>query len=135
MDQPTSACGVRPEGDPATHTGPVRRFRDPAYQPLAGTLGELREQIDALDTQIVALLAQRAACVRDATRFKRNPMEVAAPARQAQVFTRVRAMATDHQHHFPGLPDVVEATYRALVAQFVAGEGRLLNETEPLPES
>ncbi|HSV54182.1 MAG TPA: chorismate mutase [Burkholderiaceae bacterium] len=98
--------------------------------PQAATLGALRTRIDALDEQIVALLAQRALCVRDATRFKRDAFQVSAPARQAQVFERVRALAGQHADAFPGLPDVVESAYRALVAGFIAGEGRFFEETE-----
>lgn len=116
--------------EPAVDSPPVRRFKDPRYVAQAATLGELRERIDRLDEQIVALLAERAACVRDATRFKRDPFQVAAPARQAQVFERVRALAAAQGDVFPGLPDIVEATYRTLVAAFVAAEGQLFNETE-----
>jgi isochorismate pyruvate lyase len=118
--------------EPAVAGGPVRRFKDPAYVELAPTLGAVRARIDALDEQIVALLAQRAACVRDATRFKRDAFQVAAPARQAQVFERVRALAQAQVTGFPGFPDVVEATWRAMVAGFVAAEGQLFNETETI---
>lgn len=120
--------------EPATHSPAVRRFKDPQYREVAATLGDLRSRIDALDEQIVALLAQRAQCVRDATRFKRDAFQVASPARQAQVFARVRALAQQHEHRFPGLPDVVEDTYRTLVSRFVACEGRLFDETEPLAD-
>ena len=116
--------------EPSTQTAAVRRFKDPAYQPVADTLGALRERIDALDVQIVALLAQRAACVRDATRFKQDAYQVAAPARQAQVFAKVRALAEAHHAPFPGFADVVESTYRTLVAAFIAGEDQLFAETE-----
>jgi len=118
--------------EPATESGPVRRFLTPGYQPKADTLGQLREQIDALDEQIVALLAQRALCVRDATRFKRDAFQVAAPERQAAVFARVRKLAADQAGDFAGLPDVVEASYRTLVAGFIACEGRFFEETEPI---
>ena len=116
--------------EPATDTPPVRRFKDPAYIQVANTLAELRERIDALDEQIVGLLAQRALCVRDATRFKRDAFQVAAPARQAQVFERVRRLAARHEAGFPGLPDIVESTYRTLVAGYVAGEGTFFHDTE-----
>ncbi len=109
---------------------PVRRFNDPAYVPQAATLGELRQRIDSLDAHIVALLAERALCVRDATRFKRDAFQVSSPARQAEVFARVRALAQPHENQFPGLADVVEATYRALVAGFIAGEDRFFHATE-----
>lgn len=118
--------------EPGTGGAPVRRFKDPAYQPQAATLGELRERIDALDAQIVTLMAQRALCVRDATRFKLDEFQVAAPARQAQVFARVRELATPYEHHFPGLGDIVESAYRALVAGFIAAEGRFFHHTERL---
>ena len=116
--------------EPTTTTPPVRRFKDAAYQPVAGTLAELRERIDTLDRQIVELMAQRALCVRDATRFKRDAFQVAAPARQAQVFEEVRALATAHETAFPGLPDIVEAAYRTPVAGFIASEGRFFHDTE-----
>lgn len=116
--------------EPATGGAPVRRFKDPDYRPQARTLGELRERIDAVDAQIVSLFAQRALYVRDATRFKLDEFQVSAPARQAQVFERVRAMAAAHEGNFPGLPDIVESAYRALVAGFIAGEGRFFHDTE-----
>ena len=111
----------------------MRRFRDPHYRPQAATLGALRTKIDALDTQIVALLAERALCVRDATRFKLDAFQISAPARQAAVFARVRSIAEAHAAGFPPLPDIVEAAYRVLVAGFIAGEERFFSETEPIP--
>jgi isochorismate pyruvate lyase len=116
--------------EPATDRGPVRRFRDPAYQPVAATLAELRAQIDAIDRQLVVLIAARARCVRDATRFKRDAYQVAAPARQAEVFDRVRRLAVEHEAVFPGLSDVVDATWRSMVGGFVACEGRMFQDTE-----
>src|SRR5215207_9448578 len=119
--------------EPRDDAGPVRRFRDPAYRPQAATLGELRQRIDALDERIVALLAERALCVRDATRFKRDAFQVAAPARQAAVLAHVRALAAAHAAGFAPLPDIVESAYRALVAGFIAAEARLFDDTEPIP--
>ena len=119
--------------EPDATGAPVRRFTDPAYQPQADTLAELRVRIDALDAQIVALLAERALCVRDATRFKRDAFQVSAPARQAQVFAKVRSLAQAHEDKFPGLADIVESTYRTLVAGFIAGEDRLFHATERIP--
>jgi isochorismate pyruvate lyase len=121
---------MAPSEEPAVSRAAVRRFKDPAYAALAPTLGDLRLRIDALDEQIVELLAQRALCVRDATRFKRDTFQVAAPARQAQVFERVRSLADRHSECFPGFADVVDATYRAMVARFIAGEAQLFEQTE-----
>ena len=116
--------------EPDAAGAPVRRFTDPAYVAQAHTLGELRDRIDALDEDIVALLAKRALCVRDATRFKLDAFQVSAPARQAQVFAKVRALALPHEDAFPGLADLVESTYRTLVAGFIAGEDRFFSATE-----
>jgi isochorismate pyruvate lyase len=121
---------MSPPEEPAAGAAPVRRFTDPAYVEVAATLGELRERIDALDERIVELLAQRALCVRDATRFKRDAFQVAAPARQAQVFERVQNLADRHAGAFPGFAQVVLSTYRTMVAGFVAGEAQLLQQTE-----
>jgi isochorismate pyruvate lyase len=116
--------------EPSPDAPPVRRFTNPTWPPVAGSLAELRQRIDSLDEQIVALLAQRALCVRDATRFKRDEFQVRAPARQAQVFERVRQLAAAHQDAFPGLPDIVESGYRTLVAGFIAAEGQLFAQSE-----
>lgn len=119
--------------EPDAAVAPVRRFTDPDYVPQAQTLGELRQRIDILDAQIVALLAERALCVRDATRFKQDAFQVSAPARQAQVFAKVRALAQVHEEQFPGLADIVESTYHTLVAGFIAGEDRFFHATERIP--
>ena len=123
---------MSPDDEPRTDAPPVRRFRDPDYVPMAASLGELRRTIDALDVQIVGLLAERALCVRDATRFKRDAIQVAAPERQAAVFARVQGLAAARSAGFPALPQVVEAAYRVLVAGFIAGEARFFDETEPI---
>lgn len=116
--------------EPNPQGAPVRRFRDPAYRPQAATLGELRAKIDALDERIVALMAERALCVRDATRFKRDPHQVAAPARQAEVFARVRAHAGKYEEGFHGFSAIVDATYRTLVAGCIAGEQEFFKDTD-----
>ena len=117
-------------GEPAADRPALRRFKDPGYVPAAATLRELRGQIDQLDRDIVRLLAQRARCVKDATRFKLDAHQASAPARQAEVFEKVRMLAQAQGDAFPGLPDVVEATYRSMVAAFIAAEQQLLDQTE-----
>ena len=104
--------------EPDAQGGPLRRYNDPNYVPLAATLQEVRDRIDALDRQIVALLAERGRYVKDAARFKRDSFQVSAPARQQQVFDKVRALAQECGAY----PEVVEAAYRALVAGFIARE-------------
>lgn len=104
--------------EPDLHAPALRRFVDPAYVPLCDSLAEVRERIDALDVQIVRLLAERGRYVRDAARFKRDAFQVSAPQRQQQVFGKVRRLAEAEGAY----PEVVEACYRAMVAGFIARE-------------
>lgn len=108
--------------EPDTHGAPLREYTDPAYQPLCANLAEVRTNIDRLDDEIVRLIAERALYVKDAARFKRDAYQVSAPARQAQVFDKARALATRHNRGFANLEAVVDATYRAMVAAFIANE-------------
>jgi isochorismate pyruvate lyase len=122
----------QPQREPDANGTPVRRFTDPAYQPLAENLAGIRREIDRIDDAIVQLMAERAMFVKDAARFKRDAFQVSAPARQAQVFAHVRELAERHNRGFDGLPDVVEAAYRALVAGYIACEQKYFGETETL---
>jgi isochorismate pyruvate lyase len=106
--------------EPDPHSGPLRKFDDPAYVPLCRTLTEVREHIDRLDRQIVDLLAERGRYVKDAARFKKDSFQVSAPARQQEVINKVTALAVDKGAY----PEVVEACYRALIAGFIAREQR-----------
>jgi isochorismate pyruvate lyase len=89
------------------------RYR-PAVTP-ATSLEELRTEIDALDRQIVGLLAAREGLVRRAGRLKADTAAVRAPGRVEQVVERVRAVAAETG----ASPDVVERTYRAMIAAFI----------------
>ncbi|MCW3479363.1 chorismate mutase [Neisseriaceae bacterium JH1-16] len=82
------------------------------------SIDEVREQIDRLDRQIVALLAERGGYVRQAAGFKRNSDEVRAPQRVEQVIAKVRALAGE----LDADPTVVEQTYRAMIDAFIAAE-------------
>lgn len=106
------------EKEPETHGAPLRRFTDPAYVPLCANLAEVRENIDRLDRQIVALLAERGRYVKDAARFKRDAFQVSAPQRQYEVIDKVKALAEKEGAY----PEVVEAAYLALIAGFIARE-------------
>jgi isochorismate pyruvate lyase len=78
------------------------------------SLAEVRVNIDRLDREIVALLAERGQYVAEAGRFKKDPAAVSAPARVEAIVARVRGLA-----QADGLaPDVAERTYRALIAAF-----------------
>lgn len=108
--------------EPDTHAAPLREYTDPGYRPLCANLAEVRAHIDRLDDDIVRLIAERAMYVKDAARFKRDAFQVSAPARQAQVFEKARKLAERHNRGFANLEQVVDATYRAMVAAFIANE-------------
>ncbi len=114
---------------------PLRAFRDPAYKPLCRHLAEVRENIDRLDREIVRLIAERAMYVKDAARFKGDSYQVSAPARQAEVFDKVRRLAQEHNQGFERLEDVVEAAYRAMVATFIQNEQRYFDQMTVLDQS
>lgn len=126
----------QPQREPDPQGAAVRRFRDPAYQPMADDLAGVRREIDRIDEAVVRLLAERAMYVKDAARFKRDAFQVSAPARQEQVFARVRELAQRHNPAFnggfDGLPQVVDAAYRALVAGYIACEQNYFGATEPV---
>ena len=84
------------------------------------SLAQVRAEIDRLDAQIVPLLAKRGGYVLAAARFKDSAAEVPAPQRVEQVIAQVRALAEAHG----ALPEVVERTYRAMIAAFIEAEMR-----------
>ncbi len=82
------------------------------------SMQEVRSHIDALDAQIVALLAQRSAYVAQAARIKPSADRIVDVERIEFIIGRVRQMAQDQG----GPPDVAEATYRAMIDAFIAFE-------------
>ena len=78
-------------------------------------LAGVRAAIDALDEELVALLARRERLVRAAARFKTDAAAVRAPGRVEQVVARARRLAGTSG----GSPEVAERVYRAMVAAFV----------------
>ncbi|RFB79242.1 chorismate mutase [Methylovirgula sp. 4M-Z18] len=81
-------------------------------------LQEVRDNIDRIDRDIVKLMAERQKYVAEAGRFKPSLDEVNAPARIEQVVAKARRLAQEQ-----GLSeDVVEKTYRAMVAAFTEYE-------------
>lgn len=80
-------------------------------------LASIRAAIDALDIQIIDLIADRQARVVQAGILKRgqDSEAVRAPARVEDVIERVRGRAAEAG----ASPDVVEATYRAMIGAFI----------------
>ena len=87
----------------------------------AASLGEIRTAIDAVDREIVRLLAERLRHTRDAARFKADEGEVAAPKRVDEVIAKVKELAAER-----GVPaEIVEPVYRALIAASIEDQRRL----------
>lgn len=98
--------------------------RMPNTHPIrtCANLDEVRVEIDRIDGELIDLLAERAAYVRQAAGFKRSEDEARAPARVEAVIARVREQA-----EVAGLaPDVAERTWRAMIAAFVDEELAIL---------
>lgn len=86
------------------------------------TLTDIREGIDAIDREIVALIARRQQWVARAGALKRDESGVRAPSRVDEVIARVRRMAAEAG----AAPDVVEGAYRAMIAGFIDLEMSML---------
>jgi isochorismate pyruvate lyase len=83
-----------------------------------GTMEQVRAGVDAIDRQLVALLAERFAHMRAAARIKPDRSAVRDEARKAQVIANARASA--EALGAPG--DVVAALWDALVEASIAYE-------------
>lgn len=78
------------------------------------SLLEVRDNIDRLDRQIIALMAERGKYVAEAGRFKADPAAVSAPARVEAIIAKVKTIARED-----GLAEsVAERSYRAMIAAF-----------------
>jgi len=78
------------------------------------SLAEVRDNIDRIDKQIIALMAERGKYVAEAGRFKRDPAAVSAPARVEAIIAKVKGLARQD-----GLAEsVAERSYRAMIAAF-----------------
>ncbi|MFJ6675523.1 chorismate mutase [Actinosynnema sp. NPDC091369] len=82
---------------------------------LPTSLAEVRTRIDAIDSELVRLLADRQGLVRAAASFKTDAQAVRAPDRVARVIASVRERALA-----AGLePAVAEAVWRAMIGAFI----------------
>ena len=88
--------------------------RSPATS-VPAELAEVRAAIDAIDAQVVHLLAARESHVRRAATLKTSEDGVRAPARVDDVLRKVRTLAADAG----ATPDVVEQVYRTMISAFI----------------
>lgn len=82
---------------------------------MSPDIDAVRTEIDALDAQLVAVIAQRQRWVEEAGRLKADRDAVRAPDRVEAVIRKVRALAETAGAD----PAVVERTYRAMIAAFI----------------
>ena len=85
---------------------------------ICTSLDEVRLHIDAIDREMVNLLAQRGDFVAQAARFKKTTDDVRAPQRVEQVIAKVTILAKE----LNATPTVVEAVYRAMISAFINAE-------------
>ncbi len=82
------------------------------------SIEEVRENIDRIDGQIVGLLAERGAFVKQAATLKKTADDVRSPQRVEQVLAKVTALARE----LGANPAVTEKVYRAMIAGFIDAE-------------
>jgi isochorismate pyruvate lyase len=82
------------------------------------TMDEVRAEVDAIDAELLELLARRFACMRAAARIKENRDAVRDEARKAEVIANAAAIARD-----AGLPvEDIAAIWDRLVEASIAYE-------------
>jgi isochorismate pyruvate lyase len=105
---------------------------NPTLKPMAQhceSMADVRQHIDALDARIVALLVERTGYMTEAARIKQDPNLVHDQERIDFIVARVCQLAQG----LNGRPEVVEATYRALIGasiEFERGEFERLRKGE-----
>jgi len=84
----------------------------------AESLQHAREQIDAIDTALVELIAARQFYVDQTTRFKKTETDLQSPERMEQVVENVKAQAQKQ-----GIdPVFIEHRYREMFQHFIQRE-------------
>jgi isochorismate pyruvate lyase len=91
------------------------------------SMTELRAAIDALDADVVRLLAMRTRFIDRAAELKRRDgLPAYIPARVEEVVSRVRASAA-----VEGLdPDLAESLWRQMITWSIAREKRLMEQAD-----
>ncbi|KAF0113817.1 MAG: isochorismate pyruvate lyase [Rhodospirillaceae bacterium] len=87
---------------------------------LCSSLDDVRQQIDRLDNDMVALIVERSHYVREAARFKKTRAEVVVPERIEEIISRVR----HHAHVLGGDPELVEKIYRSMIDVYIWHEAK-----------
>lgn len=94
-------------------------------------MSDVRDAIDALDREIVALLADRLHFIGEAARIKPRRDQVRDEPRVEDVIAKVRAAAVASGMD----PDFIEPIYRALVERSIAHELDLFDRRDALKKA
>jgi len=82
------------------------------------SLDEVRRNIDRIDGQIVALLAERGTFVKQAARLKKSREDVVDRERIESIVARVVALSRE----LGAWPEVTERVYREMIAAYIDAE-------------
>jgi len=104
------------EAESADPAGPAQILSD---------IGEIRSEIDLVDSQIVDLIAIRAALVEKIGPMKRDPASVRDPAREEQVLDRVRAVAAEKGAD----PELIGDIFRYMISRSVERQKDVLRNS------
>ncbi|WP_368904894.1 chorismate mutase [Taklimakanibacter lacteus] len=89
----------------------------------SSSLADLRREIDALDAELVLVLARRQRCVERVIEIKRaQNLPARLPDRIDEVLKRVSSLAAAQKLD----PDLAAAVWREMIEQFIAFEERIL---------
>lgn len=92
-------------------------------QKAVTALSELRQRIDGIDAELVALLAKRQRCVEKVIEIKRSAkLPARIPARIDEVLAHIRDLAVAGNVE----PELAVAIWREMIEQFIAYEERRL---------
>lgn len=82
------------------------------------SLGEVRENIDRIDNEIIKLIAERGGYVKQAAAFKKSESAVRDNSRVEAVIKNARSKA----ENYGADPDLIEAVYRVMISKFIGSE-------------
>ena len=87
-------------------------------------IGEIRNEIDSIDKEIINLFAIRFGYVKEIVRFKTNQEEIVAQKRYDEVIAKNRKNAEEKNLN----PDIIEKICRQLMNYFIDEEMKLLSQ-------
>lgn len=95
-------------------------------RPTYASMDEVRAAIDALDAELMPLMAARTHCIAEAARIKGDPEQALVPWRVEEVAAHARELAEKSGMN----PDLAENLWRAMMLEFIAHERRLMEAAE-----